>query len=125
MQQVYTTDRFFTFTAFQKTASYLQRRLHEAGLAEVQVVQTPADGKTQFGFWTMPLAWEAASAQLEILNDRLPAGARMLADYPRIPASLGMWSGSTPAGGIETEIVALSRTELERGVSQISRANSF
>jgi hypothetical protein len=115
MQQIYTTDRFFTFSAFQNTASYLQRRLREARLAEVEVVQTPADGKTQFGFWTMPLAWEATSARLEILNDRLPADARMLADYPRIPASLGMWSGFTPAEGIETEIVALSRTELEGG----------
>ena len=85
-------------------------------MQKYEVVQTPADGKTQFGFWTMPLAWEATSARLEILNDRLPADARMLADYPRIPASLGMWSGSTPAGGIETEIVALSRTELEGGV---------
>jgi hypothetical protein len=117
MQQVYTTDRFFTFSAFGKTASYLDRRLRDAGLTEVEVVQTPADGKTQFGFWTMPLAWQATSARLEMLNDRLPTDARVLAEYPRIPASLGMWSGSTPAGGIETEIMAVSRTELEGGVN--------
>jgi hypothetical protein len=116
MQQVYTTDRFFTFSAFRKTASYLQRRLRDAGLSEVEVVQTPADGRTQFGFWTMPLAWEATSARLEILNDRLAADARMLAEYPRIPASLGMWSGSTPSGGIDTEIVFVSRTDLEGAV---------
>jgi hypothetical protein len=108
MRQVYARDRFFTFSAFQKTASYLHGRMRASGFEQVETVQPPADGKTQFGFWTMPLAWEATSARLEILGDRVPADSRVLADYPRIPASLGMWSGSTPPGGIEAEIVAVS-----------------
>ena len=112
MRQVYATDRFFTFAAFQKTASYLHGSMRRSGLQAVEIVHPPADGKTQFGFWTMPLAWEATSARLEILGDRVPAASRVLAEYPSIPASLGMWSGPTPPGGIEAEVVAVSQKDV-------------
>lgn len=112
MRQVYSTDRHFTFSAFQRTADYLRTRLREAGLEQVEIVEAPADGRTQVGFWTMPLAWDARSARLELLDPHVPAEQRLLADYERVPASLGMWSGSTPPEGIETEIVSVSRSEL-------------
>ena len=113
MQTVYSTDRYFTFPAFQRTAKYLERAMRANGLADAQLVQAPADGRTQVGFWTMPLAWDVKSARLEILDDRLPREQRVLADYATTPASVGMWSGPTPTGGVEAEVVALGRADLQ------------
>jgi len=89
MRDVYASDRYFTFPRFDATAEYLKRRMQDAGLTGVELVETPADGITQVGFWTMPLAWDVRSARLEILDDSVPA-ARVLADYEKIPSSLGM-----------------------------------
>ncbi len=114
VHQVYRTDRYFTFPAFQRTADYLQSRLRESGLTSVDIVQAPADGKTQVGFWTMPLAWDARRARLEILDNSIPTEQRVLADYASVPASLGMWSGSTPSGGVETEIVPVTAAQLRQ-----------
>lgn len=105
MRRVYANDRFFTFPRFQATAEYLRQTMNAAGLSSVQVVNAPADGVTQVGFWTMPLAWDATSAKLEILDNNVPAADRALAEYPAVPSSLGMWSGSTPSGGITAEVV--------------------
>ena len=107
MRDVYSTDRYFTFPRFHQTAEYLKKKMEEAGLTQVELVDAPADGLTQVGFWTMPLAWDARAARLEIIDDRVPANSRVLADYRETPASLGMWSGPTPPQGITAEIVDL------------------
>jgi hypothetical protein len=112
MRDVYSTDRYFTFPRFQQTAEYLKKKMEEAGLAKVELVHAPADGVTQVGFWTMPLAWDARSARLEILDDSVPAASRVLADYRAVPASLGMWSGPTPPGGITAEVVEIKKTDV-------------
>src|SRR5215472_8373561 len=67
MRDVYANDRYFTFPRFQRTAEYLKNRMQEAALSNVELVETPADGASQVGYWTMPLAWDARSARLEIL----------------------------------------------------------
>jgi hypothetical protein len=76
-----------------------------AGLEDVQIVSPPADGVTQYGYWTMPLAWDVKQATLEIVEPRVSAEQRVLADYQKIPASLGMWSGPTPPEGVTAEVV--------------------
>ncbi len=53
----------------------------------------------------MPLAWDAEDGTLEIIEPKVGDDQRMLANYKEIPTSLGMWSGPTPPGGVETEIV--------------------
>lgn len=103
MRQIYATDRWFTFPKFQETAEFLKRTMQDIGLERVEIVQAPADGKSQFGFWTMPMAWDARDATLEIAGGE-PV---VLADYGKIPASLGMWSGPTPPEGVEAEVVEL------------------
>ena len=58
-------------------------------------------------------AWQNPS----LLAERFPAGGepavsaeqQMLADYQKVPASICMWSGPTPPGGVVTE-VALAGT---------------
>src|SRR4051794_6156408 len=100
MRDVYATDRYFTFSRFHATAEYLKNRMQQAGLTSVELVETPADGATQVGYWTMPLAWDVTSARLEILDGSVPLESRVLADYDKVPSSLGMWSGATPPEGI-------------------------
>jgi hypothetical protein len=112
MRSVYANDRYFTFPAFEQTSKYLGSTMKAIGLEQTEIVHAPADGVTQVGYWTMPLAWDAKSARLEILDSALSDEQRLLADYSRTPASLGMWSGPTPPEGVEAEIVEVSREDL-------------
>jgi len=123
MRDVYSTDRWFTFPKFQQTAEYLKRAMTEAGLQNVEILGVPADGVTQFGFWTEPLAWDVKQARLELIADDVPAQFRVLADYEKVPTSLGMWSGPTPAGGITAEIVEWNESGDMRGKLVLTKQN--
>jgi len=114
MRQVYSTDRWFTFPKFQETAEYLKQSMKGIGLEDVELSGVPADGSSQFGFWTMPLAWDVKSARLEIVDPPVPSDIATLADYQKIPASLGMWSGATPPEGVMAEVVSLPDADLPR-----------
>ena len=112
MRDVYASDRYFTFPRFHATAGYLKGWMETAGLTSVELVEAPADGVSQVGFWTMPLAWDVRSARLEILDDSVPPAIRVLADYEKVPSSLGMWSGPTPPQGITAEVVAVKNSDV-------------
>ncbi len=105
MRQVWETDRWFTFPKFQETAEMLKGTLEKIGLQDVELLGAPADGVTQVGYWTMPLAWDVKSARLEIVEPVVSEELRVLADYGRVPASLGMWSGPTPPEGLVAEVI--------------------
>lgn len=109
MRQVWWSDRWFTFPKFHETAKYLKGAMEAAGLEQVEIVHPPADGKTQFGYWTMPLAWDVSSARLEIAEPAAPRDQRVLADYRRVPASVCMWSG--PADNLTAEVVEPAKLE--------------
>ena len=123
MREVYATDRWFSFPKFQQTAEYLKRAMTEAGLQNVEILGAPADGVTQFGFWTEPLAWEVKQARLELMGEDVPAEFRVLADYEKVPTSLGMWSGPTPPGGITAEIVEWNENGDMRGKLVLTKQN--
>jgi hypothetical protein len=114
MRDVYASDRYFTFPRFQETTAYLQKRMQETGLTGVELVQAPADGATQVGYWTMPMAWDVKAARLEIVDENVPAASRVLADYLAVPSSLGMWSGPTPPGGITAEVVEVRKSDVRK-----------
>jgi hypothetical protein len=106
-------DRWFNFQKFHVTAEYIQKTMNAIGLKKVELVETPADGVTQYGYWTMPLAWDVKQAKLEIVDPPVPADTRVLADYSQQPTSLVMWSGPTPPGGITAEVVELKSSAPE------------
>src|SRR6266851_4470796 len=108
LRRVYSTDRWFTFPKFQQTAEYLKSAMTEIGLQQVEILAAPADGVSQVGFWTMPMAWDAKRARLEIGEPSVPRDQSVLADFEKVPTSLGMWSGSTPPEGVTAEIVELT-----------------
>src|SRR5215471_15892396 len=105
VQTIWETDRWFTFPKFEETAKNVAGIMRRAGLEDVEIGNPPADGVSQGGFWTMPMAWDVKTGTLEILDSSVPAEMRMLADYQKVPTSIGMWSGPTPAGGVVTEVV--------------------
>lgn len=119
MRDVHSTDRYFTFPAFEKSSRYLLGTMKSIGLSDAEIVNAPADGVTQVGYWTMPLAWDLKSARLEILNTGVPADKRVLADYEQVPASIGMWSGPTPPEGVEAEVVAVTGAELRKNTVKL------
>jgi Zn-dependent M28 family amino/carboxypeptidase len=105
MRRIYSTDRWFTFPKFAQTAEYLAGAMRDAGLKNVEILNAPADGVTQAGFWTMPMAWDIRRGTLEIVSSKLPLESRLLADYQSIPTSVGMWSGATPPEGVAAEVI--------------------
>ncbi len=111
--RVHENDRWFDFQRFHRTAEYAQSTMDAIGLKKVELVETPADGVTRFGFWTMPLAWDVNRATLEIVEPAVSPEMRVLADYSQQPTSLVMWSGPTPPGGITAEIVELKSSAPE------------
>lgn len=123
MRRVYATDRWFTFPKFQQTAEYLRQAMTDAGLQQVELLGAPADGVTQVGYWTEPMAWDAKQARLELIGEDVPAQFRVLADYEKVPTSLGMWSGPTAAGGVTAEIVEWNEKNDVRGKLVLTRQN--
>jgi hypothetical protein len=102
---IWETDRWFTFPKFEETAKNVADIMRRAGLEDVEIGRPPADGVTQGGYWTLPLAWDVKVGTLEIVEPVVPANQRVLADYQKSSSSLCMWSGPTPAGGVTTDVV--------------------
>lgn len=118
MRAVWNTDRWFTFPKFADTSRNMRAMLRKAGARDVRIVNPPADGVTQYGFWTMPLAWDVRSATLTV-----EGSGDVLADYSREPASLCMWSGPTPREGIAAELVEYKPGADVRGKFVLTRQN--
>lgn len=105
VEELYRRDRWFTFPKFHETARYLEGVLRQAGLRDVERLGAPADGRTQVGFWTLPLAWDVQQARLEVIEPSPPAEFKVLCDYQQVPQALCMWSGPTPPEGVVAEVV--------------------
>jgi hypothetical protein len=105
--QLHSIDRWQDFSKFRESAEYLQKTMKDLGLHNVEVERAPADGVSQFGWWTMPLAWDVQTATLELIDPAPPAAMRVLCDYRQEPASLIQWSGPTPQGGVTAEVMEL------------------
>src|SRR3954453_12835008 len=90
VRTIWETDRWFTFPKFEETAKNVAAIMRRAGLEDVEIGSPPADGVTQGGYWTMPLAWDVKVGTLEIVDPQVPAERRILADYQKTPTSIGM-----------------------------------
>jgi hypothetical protein len=113
MRRLYSMDRWFTFPKFAETTEYLKGTMTGMGLQQVETLAAPADGTSQFGYWTEPLAWDVKEARLEILDPAVPDTERTLADYQKVPCSVCMWSGPTPPEGITAQVVDLKEAKPE------------
>ncbi len=101
VEKVWQSDRLFTFSGFERTMQLCAEEMAAFGM-EAETGSAPADGKTVFGDWMMPLAWDAESARLDIIAPE----EEKLVEYPETNTSLVMWSGPTVSeSGAEGEPV--------------------
>ncbi|GMV81869.1 MAG: hypothetical protein AMXMBFR7_30530 [Planctomycetota bacterium] len=106
VELIWSSDRFFTFPQFQKTARNVSTRLRDWGI-KARTFNLPADGKTLYGDWRMPLGWDCSAARLEIHTPFEDRGT-VLGDYAQRPTSVIMWSGPTPPGGLIAPVVRIA-----------------
>ena len=105
VHQIWEFDRHNSFAYFAKSAAYVVETLRRSGL-EAAVEEFPADGKTRFGDFLAPKAWDVDEATLDILEPE----KRRIADWSAEPLTLFMGSSSTPEGGLTTELVRAPKT---------------
>lgn len=103
VREIWSSDRFFTYSAFKQTAKKVVSRLRSWDV-KARTFEVPADGRTVFGDWKMPLGWDCRGARLEIYDPFEERGT-VLADAAKQPTGVVMWSGPTPPEGITAEIV--------------------
>ena len=96
-------EKTFCYRRFAESARYCYEQMREAGLADVQLIELPADGATTHMDFTMPQAWDVEDASLEIIE---PAGGAVpLVDYPAMPLCVANRCAPTPPGGIIAEVI--------------------
>ena len=98
--EIYGTDRFSSFDLYRQTARYCAEQMQAFALEEVELIPCSADGRTAYGDWLVPRAWDAREAVLKVADT-----GHVLAQYPHVPAALSMYSAPTPPEGIETELI--------------------
>ena len=97
------TDRLFTFPKFLEGARRTAEELRTIGCDQAEVVEFPADGKTAYADFVMPLAWDVTEASLEIVEPA--AEARVIARRSDEPNVAVMWCGPTPSEGLTGGLV--------------------
>ncbi len=113
-------DKWNTLPAWKRTAREAHAIMRERGLDEAEIVNTPADGKTQYGTWTNPVGWDVRQATLEVTEPAgIPDEYRLLCNYLDNPTSLNMFSCPTPPGGLETELALVESPD----PAALARAN--
>ena len=98
--EIHRSDRFSSFDRYRDTARYCAEQMRYLGLDAVESLPCRADGRTAYGDWLVPRAWDARSAELRIVDT-----GHVLARYPDVPTALFMYSGSTVPEGIETDMM--------------------
>ena len=107
-------DKWSTLPMWKKTAQEIGSIMEERFFDEIEIVETPADGVTEYGTWTNPVGWDVKQATLEVIEpSNLPDEFRYLCNYLDNPTSLHNFSCPTPPEGTETELVLVEKSTPE------------
>ena len=107
--EFFALSRWSSFDKINALAKLIAAKMSEVGLCDVRLIEAPADGKTAYGGWVMPKAYDVQAARLSLLtNDGSP---QLLADYHANPTSLMLYSRNTPENGITAELVVADSIE--------------
>jgi len=101
---IYRFDRYFTFAHFHRSGQYCAEEMRRIGLDEVELLEYAADGRTAYGDWVIPRAWDVEEAELRLIS---PWGERLVRWSDR-PHCLSLCSAPTPPSGVEAEVVHLA-----------------
>ncbi|MHB9027601.1 MAG: M28 family peptidase [Candidatus Latescibacterota bacterium] len=108
VMRIWVHDKWCTLPEWWKAAEETASIMRERAFDEVALDGVPADGRTRFGGWTMPLGWEVKQATLEVVEPAgLPDEFRYLCNWQDNPTSLNVWSAPTPPEGILTELALM------------------
>ena len=66
ISNIYKTDHYPSFYKFHQTADFVVSELQKMG-AIARKIEFKADGKTKYGDWTLPKAWDAYDLKLKDL----------------------------------------------------------
>lgn len=116
-------DRYFTFANFRRSGRYCAEQLEQFGLSEVECLEYAADGRTAYGDWIIPRAWDVEDAVLRIVEPARSAGE--LARWANVPHSLSMYSAPTPPEGLTAEVVWLSEKPSEEELQKADLAGKI
>lgn len=94
-----------TYRDHRRSARFVERLLRQSGLARVERIALPADGKTTFQDKAMPLAWDATVARLTVTKSPLDFDDPVVADFRRHPFHLIRGSVSAPKGGTVVRLI--------------------
>jgi len=90
---------------FRQAAEYCERWFRENGLASVEILEFPGDGKQIYWGYRMPQAWSIKDAELRVVS---PKGAQgLLCSFRDLPMSVIQRSVPTPPEGVEAELAVL------------------
>ncbi len=107
VRMIWEQDRWSNFGSYARTARNIEDTFKQIGLADVQRIETPADGRHRVGDWVMPMAWECADGHLRITSPDV--SEPVLVRRFDTPNCVGMWSGPTPSDGFEGELIFLDK----------------
>ncbi len=92
-------DKYYTNDSFARGSAWLVERFREAGCADAEVVDLPADGETRMQDWTMPLSWHCDSAELRMVEPN----EELLCSREMEPRCVAQWSDGT-SGKVQAEL---------------------
>ncbi len=109
ISEFFEESQWSSFDRILVLAHRIAAKMKDAGLVDVRLIEFPADGKTAYGGWVLPKAYDVEDARLtEIVNGEAKA---VLADYKANPTSLIMYSMPTPPEGVTAELVIADRLD--------------
>lgn len=90
LRRIHDSDRWFSSGRMADTCRTVEGIMAGLGMTGIETRKFPADGRTDFGGWLMPLSWDAEEATLEI--DSPDVSDPLLCRYTDSPCSLMLYS---------------------------------
>ena len=109
VEEFFQLSRWSSFDKINALAELIVEKMEAASLDDARLIDFPADGKTAYGGWVLPKAYNVEEARL--IETTSGDQADVLADYHQNPTSLMMYSQSTPEQGVTAELVIVDRPE--------------
>ena len=82
--KIYSIERRFCYQDFEKSAKLCKNELEHSGAKNVELISLKADGKTTYGDFIMPQAWDIDKAALELVKP-VELKGKILADTEKHP----------------------------------------
>jgi aminoglycoside 3-N-acetyltransferase len=109
IEDFFSLSRWSSYDRILALARRIAERMEAIGLSDVRLIEAPADGKTAYGGWVMPKAYDVEGARLSLLAE--DGTAETLVDYQANPTCLMLYSLPTPAEGITADLVVADSRE--------------